>query len=113
MGGDAVGGGEGEEVGVVQIDVAVAGVVGLGLEVLDGAVGGVVVHEGDDTETVTYGGGQLLGGHEEAAVAADRNDRPVAEGDGGAQGGGKAPSERDVVRGVKETPGAVGGPVGV
>src|SRR3954451_4645240 len=98
MGGDTVGGGQGEEVGVVEVDVEVAAVVGALLDILDGAVGCVVVDEGDRGEAVAGGGRELLGGHQEAAVAADGDDGAAAGRERGPQGGREAPSQGDVVR---------------
>ena len=100
--GTPIGGGEPEEVGVVQLGVDVTALVGAVLDVLDRAVGGVVVDDRDHPEAIPRRGGQLLRGHDEAAVAADRDDRPVAQGRGRPDGRRERPAQRDVVRRVEE-----------
>ena len=62
-----------EEVGIVELDVEISPVMITVLDVLDRAVGRVVVDERDHPQAVSYGRGELLGGHQEAAVAADRD----------------------------------------
>src|SRR3954454_2584615 len=98
MSGDAVGGGQGEEVGVVEVDVEIAAVVGALLDVLDGAIGCVVVDESDRGGAVPGGGRELVGGHQEAAVAADGDDVTAVGRECAPQGGREAPSQGDVVR---------------
>src|SRR5271157_2302028 len=74
---DVEGGCEREEVRVGQIDIDIAALEDVLLDVLDGPVGGVVVNQGDEGQTMPNGRGEFLGGHQEAAVAADRDDVPA------------------------------------
>src|SRR5262245_10359841 len=50
--GDAVGGGKLEEVGVIELGVEVTALVDAVLDVLDGAVGGVIMDQGEDPEAI-------------------------------------------------------------
>ena len=56
-------------------------------------------------------GGELLRGHDEAAVSADGDDRPVAQGHGRADRRRERPAQRDVVGRIEEPSRAVGRPV--
>src|SRR5271157_859253 len=110
---DVEGGCQGEEVRVGQIDVDMAALEDVLLDVLDGSVGRVVVNQGDEGETMPNGRGEFLGGHQEAAVAADRDDVPARQGHGRADRRGEGPAQGNVVRWIKELARAERWPVGL
>ena len=89
---DAIGHGKLEEIGIIELDVEITPLMIAVLDVLDCAIGRVVVHECNHPQAVADGGGELLGGHQEAAIAADDGDRPAAERDRGTDGRREAPS---------------------
>ena len=64
----------------------------------DGAVHLVVEHQDDRRDAVVEGGGDLLPGHQEAAIADEGHDLPVREGDLGADRRRHAVAHRAVGR---------------
>ena len=109
--GHSIRGRELEEVGVVELDVEVAALVGTFLDVLDRAIGRVVVDQGDHAQAVSDRRGELLRGHDEPAVSADRDHRPAAQSHGRADRRRKRPAQRDVIGRIEEPPRAVRRPV--
>ena len=97
---DAEGGGEGGEVGGVEVD-AVGLVAALLLVVAEHPVAAVVDDHGGQGDLLLRHRGELAAGEQEAAVAGDRDDRAVGAGQRGAERrregvAERAPAERDL-----------------
>ena len=67
-----------KKIRIVELDVVITPLVIPVLDVLDRAVGRVVVNERDHSQAIPGGRGELLSRHHEAAVAADDGYRPAA-----------------------------------
>ena len=48
------------EVRIVEVSIQIAALVPFALNVPDGAIGGIIVHNGDELEVIAGSGGQLL-----------------------------------------------------